>query len=182
MKSISTFLSYEGSSCSQSGCGVYICPHKGWSNNFMSTSLFSRLQRSFDVPVNHISEAFHSSIACPYLMLPDTYWNWNQWVVMGGKHHPVSSKESVVWRTHWRSFSFQVTVQNPVHLLIQLTDESIGYMLTIMGLYCSCLCFSKDHSSISKKSLMQCVSVYHADIVVHNCCIIIHGVTFLVIP
>jgi hypothetical protein len=29
---------------------------------------------------------------------------------------------------------------------------------------------------------MQRVSVYHADIVVHNCCIIIHGVTFLVIP
>ncbi len=129
-----------------------------------------------------ISEAFHSSIACPCLMLPDTYWNRNQWVVMGGKHHPVSSKESVLWRRHWRSFSFQVTVQNPVHLLIQLTDESIGYMLTIMGLYCSFLCFSKDHSSISKNSLMQRVSVYHADIVVHNCCIIIHGVTFLVIP
>ncbi len=58
-----------------------------------------------------ISEAFHSSIACPYLMLPDTYWNWNQWVVMGGKHNPVPSKESVLWRRHWRSFSFQVTVQ-----------------------------------------------------------------------
>jgi hypothetical protein len=99
------------------------------------------------------------------------------------------------WKTQSSSFQGKCIVEetleklqfpgyctNPVHLLIQLTDESIGYMLTIMGLYCSCLSFSKDHSSISKKSLMQCVSVYHADIVVHNYCVIIHGVTFLVIP